>query len=162
MKHVEALIPSYVSGDLDPDRAAIVERHLEVCPGCGQALAEARSLWDLLGTAQADRPADGSIWPAVRSRTLGRTEKDREWFFGNGPWTRTGLASAALAAGLMLGVLLPASQGTSPEAEVPSTESSWLMESTWLSSSSWLNAEGSLGLDEILLGADLADEGNGS
>ena len=56
----------------------------------------------------------------------------------------------------MLGVLLPA--GPDPELVADSL----LTDATWLSESTWLGGDGAAGLDDILLGADLLDEGNGS
>lgn len=168
MKHVANMIQAYISGELDRDRNAAVEEHLNECPACRAEADRAREMWEMLGSAGRPSPATGSVWPAVQARTFGRETSEREWFFGAGRLTRTGLATAAVAAGLMLGILLPvgADQEEGADSSLMDSswlvESSWLSESTWLSESSWLGGEGAAGLDDILLGADLLDEGNGS
>ena len=162
MKHVEELIQTYLAGELDTDRAAAVERHLEGCSRCRGKVSQARALCEMLDSAQVEPPRGTSIWPAVRERTLGREAERREWFFGTRPWMRTGLAAGALAAGLVAGVLLPGGSGEVSAVDGPSADSSWLMDSSWLSGSSWRATGDAAGLDDILLGADLADEGNGS
>ncbi len=162
MKHVTNMIQAYISGELDSTRTAAVEEHLLECPSCRKEADAARGLWEMLGALDTSASDTGSVWPAVRARTFGRGNSEREWFFGAGNLTRSGLATAAVAAGLMLGVLLPAGSDQQEGGDSGMTESSWLVESTWLSESSWLGGDGSIGLDGILLGADLPDEGNGS
>ncbi|MCK9997010.1 MAG: zf-HC2 domain-containing protein [Candidatus Krumholzibacteria bacterium] len=162
MKHVTNRIQAYISGELDSDRMAAFEEHLNECPSCRKEADRAREIWEMLEAAETPSPATGSVWSAVQARTFGRGTSEREWFFGAGNMTRAGLATAAVAAGLMLGVLLPAGSGYRQEADSGLTDSSWLVESSWLSESSWLGGDGSTGLDDILLGADLLDEGNGS
>jgi anti-sigma factor RsiW len=162
MKHVEELIQLYLAGELDTDRIAAVERHLEGCSRCRDEVQQARALWKMLGSAQ-EEPAQGpSIWPAVRARTLDKGNDSRDWFFGTRPWIRTGLATGALAAGLVAGVLLPGGSGEVNVADSLTSESSWLGDASWLSDSSWRSTGEAVGLDDILLGADLANEGNGS
>lgn len=162
MKHVEDLIPAYLAGELETDRAAAVERHLEGCSRCREEVEQAGTLWEMLGSAQAGPTQGPSIWPAVRARTLDKGKDHRDWFFGARPWMRTGLAAGALAAGLVAGVLLPGGSGEVSVADGLTSDSSWLMEASWLSDSSWRSTGEAVGLEDILLGADLADEGNGS
>jgi anti-sigma factor RsiW len=162
MKHVTNRIQAYVSGELDHDLKTAVEEHLNECPTCRAEADQAREVWEMLGSAGRPSPATGSVWPAVHARTFGRETSEREWFFGAGRLTRTGLATAAVAAGLVLGVLLPVGADQEAGADSRLADSSWLVESTWLSDSSWLGGDGAARLDDILLGADLIDEGNGS
>lgn len=162
MKHVVNRIQAYISGELDSGRNAAVEEHLNECPACRAEAERAREMWEMLGSAGAPSPATGSVWTAVRARTFGPETYEREWFFGAGRLARTGLATAAVAAGLVLGVLLPIGADREAGADSRLTDSSWFVESTWLSESSWLGGGASAGLDDILLGADLLDEGNGS
>ena len=162
MKHVVNRIQAYISGELDRDRNAAVEEHLNECPACRAEAERAREMWEMLGSAGVSSPATDGVWPAVRARTFGPETHEREWFFGAGRLARTGLATAAVAAGLVLGILLPIEAGQEADADSRLTDSSWLVESTWLSESSWLGGGGAAGLDDILLGADLLDEGNGS
>ncbi len=161
MKHVKDLIQAYVAGELDQDQKAAVKEHLTGCAECRAEVDRSRDLWDLLGAAEIHPPEGASVWPAVQARTLGLSDGSRAWFFGNGPWMRTGLATAAVAAGLLVGVLAPAG---SPEQAAAGAvnDASWLLESSWLSGSSWLADEGLAGLDDILLGADLVEKGSGS
>ncbi len=162
MKHVTNRIQAYISGELAGDRKAAVEKHLDECPACRNEVDRAHKTWEMLGTMESLRSENGSVWPAVQARTFGRETSDREWFFGAGNLTRTGLATAAVAAGLMLGVLWPVGSDHNEAAESGLTDVSWLVESSWLSDSSWLGGDAIAGLDDILLGADLPDEGNGS
>jgi len=162
MKHVKDLIQAYVAGELDHDRKAAVQEHLAGCEECRAEADRSRDLWDLLGAAEKSPPERASVWPAVQARTLGLSDGSRAWFFGNGPWMRTGLATAAVAAGLLVGVLAPAGSGEQAAAEGTVNDASWLLDSSWLSGSSWLADEGVAGLDDILLGADLVEKGSGS
>ena len=162
MKHVTNMIQSYISGELDSARTAAVEDHLDECPSCREEVDTARGMWEMLGALDTAPSDTGSVWPAVQARTFGRGSTEREWFFGAGNLARTGLATAAVAAGLVLGVLLPAGSDRQEGVDSGMTDASWLVESTWLSESSWLGGDGSTGLDDILLGADLLEEGNGS
>jgi len=162
MKHVTNMIQSYISGELDSVRAGEVEDHLNECSSCRKEADTARGMWEMLGALDSPPSDSGSVWPAVQARTFGRESSEREWFFGAGNLTRTGLATAAVAAGLMLGVLLPSGPDQQEGVDSGMTDTSWLVESSWLSESSWLGGGGSNGLDDILLGADLPEEGNGS
>lgn len=162
MKHVANRIQAYISGELAGDQKAAVEKHLDECPACKDEVDRARETWEMLGTMESPRSENGSVWPAVQARTFGRETSDRDWFFGAGNLTRTGLATAAVAAGLMLGVLLPVGSDHNEDVDSGLTDESWLVESSWLSDSSWLGGDATAGLDDILLGADLLDEGNGS
>ncbi len=89
-----------------------------------------RELWEMLGAAE-DVLADSraSVWPEVRRRTLERSEVG-SWFFGTGKILRTGLATSAVAAGLLLGVMVPGFSVTANA--VDNTEANWLDQSSWL------------------------------
>jgi anti-sigma factor RsiW len=162
MKHVQNLIQKYLAGELDPDRTAAVDKHLAECSRCRQEADGARALWGLIDSAAHVPVGSRNLWPAVRARALGRDAERRQWFFGDRPWIRGGLAFTALAAGLMVGLLVPA--GSDEESLIAGIQgsSSWPEEAAWLMDSSWLTTEGTSGLDEVLLGVGLSDEGNGS
>lgn len=161
MKHVRELIQGYVAGELDRDQKGAVDAHLVSCPDCRREAEQATALWEMLGAGSVNHQGSRSIWPAVRARTQSGSGNTREWLFGNGPWTRSGFATAAVAAGLVAGILIPIGDGSGTSS--PETEgSSWLVDSSWISGSSWLSEDGSAGLDDILLGVDLSDEENGS
>lgn len=161
MRHIRELIQGYVAGELDREQTEAVEEHLVSCSDCRREAEQAGALWEMLGAASVNHPEDRSIWPAVRARTQSGSGNTREWLFGNGPWMRSGLVTAAVAAGLVVGILIPVGDGPG-SLELATEESSWLVDSSWISGSSWLSEDGAAGLDDILLGADLSDEGNGS
>lgn len=161
MKHVGDSIQAFVSGDLEAGRCQVVEDHLLVCPQCRRQMEEARRLWDHLGAADVASLSGTTIWPGVRSRTLGASDRARDWFFGNGPWARAGLVTTAVAAGLVCGILLPGGQ-TPGASDSGDEDSAWLVDSTWLSGTSWLSGDGSQGLDVFILGTDSGEMENGS
>jgi predicted anti-sigma-YlaC factor YlaD len=162
MNHVREWIQAFVAGELDQEKKSAVEKHLAECAECRAEADRSVDLWEVLASADTRLPLTASVWPSVQARTLGQLSGSRAWFFGKGPWMRAGLATAAVAAGLAVGVLVPA--GSSEQARIDGevSEASWLLDSSWLSGSSWLADFSAVGLDDILLGADLADEGNGS
>ena len=162
MKHVEEVIQNYLAGELGPVRAAAVEKHLAECPRCRREVEQARKLWNLIDAAEVVSVEEGSIWPAVRERTLVRKSARHQWFFGSGPWTRRGLAAGAVAAGLVVGLLAPAGSVDKERIAVAQENSSWPVELFLLMDSSWLGTGETPGLDDVLLGVDLAEEGNGS
>jgi anti-sigma factor RsiW len=161
MSHVRESIQAFVSGELDADRQQAVVAHLAVCPQCRSQAKEARSLWELLGAVEETSPAGPSIWPQVRSRTMDLDKGARDWFFGRGPWMRTGLATMAVAAGLCGGILIPGAESNGDSDSV-GEESAWLVDSSWLSGTSWLSGDGGQGLDGFILGTESVEMENGS
>lgn len=155
MKHVRESIQAFVSGDLDQGRTAEVRAHLAVCPDCRREADQARETWDLLGEIAAAPAPGGSIWPEVRGRTVGRADHARDWFFGQGAWSRSALATGAVAAGLVLGALIPA--GQAPDASATDLE-----EDSWLAEATWAADGGGVGLADILLGLETDEQENGS
>lgn len=103
MKHVIDNMAAYLAGELAADESARLERHCADCPACSAELEEMRRAWDLMETAAVEVPRNPRLWEAVRERTVAR----EAWFFGARPWVRRGWATGAVAAGLMMGVLLP-------------------------------------------------------
>lgn len=162
MKHITNMIPAYVSGELDDKRRALVDQHLKECAACRGEVEAIGATWDFLGTGEMTTPKTNSVWPAVQARTTGTKSVGMDWFYGSGRLARTGLATVAVAAGLFLGILLPAGSGFDADADTTVTDSSWLVDSSWLTESTWLGGSDAAGIDDILLGADLLDEGNGS
>jgi anti-sigma factor RsiW len=55
------LMTDYVEGELAAAEAARLEHHLQTCPGCGEYLAQLRSVAEALGGFTAD-----TLPPAVR------------------------------------------------------------------------------------------------
>ena len=135
MNHITDRIQTWLSGELSEQEALSFQEHLEACPECAAAAAEARTLWEMLGDAVVATPASSpSVWPEVRRRTVARAE-EQNWFFGTGRWMRSSLATAAVAAGLLVGILFPGGQDKTVGGEAQA--SSQDMESQWLSGSSW-------------------------
>lgn len=164
MKHVTDLIQLFVSGELEPSSRQGVEDHLKECPDCQAEAERERRLWDSL---EAVRPSSrqASVWPAVQARTFGKdgtSGASADWFFGSGRLVRGVLATAAVAAGLVLGVLLPAPWEAESTGDETVAESSWLSASSWLSESSWLGGDQAPGIDDLLLGVELESEVSGS
>jgi len=161
MKHVTDMIAAYLSGELQVQRRAEFEEHLAGCGDCRREAEEAREVWEMLGAVASPGTGTASVWPSVRARTIDRQTRGDDWFFGAGRIGRAGWAAAAVVAGLMLGILLPAGSDNSTSADNDGA-TAWLFEASWLEDSSWLTTEGTTGLVDILLGADLPEQENGS
>ena len=155
MKHVRESIQAFVSGDLDRARSEEVRAHLAACPECRREADQVRDTWNLLGAAATEPAAAGSIWPEVRRRTVERTDHARDWFFGHGAWSRSALATAAVAAGLVIGVLVPA--GQAPDASAFDQE-----DDAWLADATWTSDGGMTGLADVILGLETDEQENGS
>jgi len=163
MKHIIDKLELWLAGELSTAEVTVVEQHLNLCPECAARARELRQIWDLVGTVDESKSAESSIWPAVRSRTLGQKEEHlvSGWFFGGGHTLRAGLAATAVAAGLALAFILPAGQqstdsGNTVASMVESSDMEWLTDSTIFSSDS-----GGF-LDDLWLGTGLDNEGDGS
>jgi anti-sigma factor RsiW len=161
MKHVRDAITAYHCGELGPERKAAVARHLASCPDCRMEADRVGALWTRLDTIGSAAKDEATVWPAVRARTLGRRSGAEDWFFGAGRLSRTCWAAGWVAVGLLASVLLPAGPNREAAAASDRTEAAWLFESSWLTDSSWSSEDDAVDLDDILLGADLGDEGNG-
>ena len=132
MKHVSGLLPRWLGGELEADERVAVEAHLAACAACrGEADALA-AVWQDLARA-APRTGSASVWPAVQAR-IGAPRPG--WFFGGRPLVRAGLASLAVACGLVAGALLPS--GGVAEAADPTL---------WVASSRALDADAAVALD---------------
>ncbi len=150
-------IQAWLSDQLDSESAGRLEAHLADCPDCAAQAAQQKQLWELLG--QGDVRTSGpssSVWPTVRQRTFGAAPNGT-WFFGRGQLMRTSLAACAVAAGLMVGILLPGIPGLSSTAGADETNSD-----LWVSEASWLDDSATDGLAGIWLDPGLAKEGDGS
>ncbi len=111
--HVLEKIRACLDGELPLAEADAVRSHCRTCPECARAWEELAAMADLLPVETAER-SERSLWPAVRARLRERPS----WFTG----TRFAVsASAAAAAGLLLGVLLGGVPGTERSDETGST-----------------------------------------
>jgi anti-sigma factor RsiW len=158
MKHVIDRIPAWLAGELEPAVADRVAAHLQDCPDCAREAASIRGILDILTQADTDPDLRSSVWPQVQERTFGRGRSPNSWFFGTGPLTRTAWASAAVAAGLLVGVLLPGGGAVTPDDAAADAA----LETLWLAESSWVDDGSGLGLTEIWLTAGQDEEGDGS
>lgn len=153
--HVTGNIQAWLGGELTAEAAARLEAHRKICPACAAACAEARLLWEQLEEVKEAVPApQTSVWPAVRRRTLGRPEA-APWFFGTGRLVRSSLATAAVCAGLLLGILAPGgatNQVGGTAGALTTTEGQ--SEMAWLSGTSW--DSGLTDFETAWLAADLA------
>jgi anti-sigma factor RsiW len=97
MTHVTDRLQRYVDGELLAGGAREVEAHLRACAACRDECTSLRALWQAVDAAELPAPA-AAVWPALAARHAGRRRAAASL------WLRGGLAVAALAAGLMLGL----------------------------------------------------------
>jgi len=72
---IEALLPSYVEGDLTADDAAAVRSHVESCAACRESYAAFATIEGALVSRRSEVPAVDSFLPdlaAVRAQAHGR------------------------------------------------------------------------------------------
>lgn len=132
MRHVSGLLPKWLGSELDGAEQASVEAHLAACADCRREAEALAAVWRDLGQA-APPTGSRSLWPAVQARLAGPRPG---WFFGGRPVLQAGLAAAAVACGLLVGVLLPAG-GTAEAADA----------TLWVASSRALDADAAVALD---------------
>ena len=150
MKHVGNKIQAYVADELTAIDRQGVEEHLASCQSCKQALAETRSLWDVLAlAAEPEVVPTASAWAGIQAQTFGLERAPI--FYGGGLWSKTGIAAVAMAAGLALAIFLPAGGAI---------ESVYVAENEALGSSFWLEDQGDSGVSEWWL--TMADDGSQS
>ncbi len=155
MKHITERIPAWLAGDLDQDAVTDLEHHLERCPDCARSAHESRALWEALGTVAFDEISQStpSVWSAVRTRTIAENISN-SWFYGPSSLARVGLATAAVAAGLVFAVMLPG--GGLDEVPNPGDQQ---VETLWLEESSWAATDQDYDLDKMWLSAGMDTEG---
>jgi anti-sigma factor RsiW len=102
--HVTDRLAAWLGGETSAGESVAITAHLETCAACRREADALRAAWDVLGAAEAPA-AETSVWPAVRARTTAGSAG------GAGlavrlAW-RGALATAAVAAGVLLGGLVP-------------------------------------------------------
>ncbi len=157
MKHVTNRIQAFVAGELSGAEEQAVAAHLKQCSACSREADQARQLWDLLGDAATPSQAStASAWPEIQARTFGRGQGSL--LFGSGLWTKAGVVSMALAAGLGLAILLPGQDAykmQDADEMIVAGES----DAAW-GSAFWLGDDSGTSFSELWLAA--ADEGSES
>ena len=154
-KNFRSLLQRSLGQGLSAQEQQELEAHRHECSQCRGWAREQEDLWTRLGDAEQPSVAPtASVWPEVRRRTL-EAPSGSEWFFGRGKILRTGLATSALACGLMLGILVPGMSGTANAVDTD--------EEFWMDESSWLDDSDTGSLSELWLNAaELQDESDGS
>jgi anti-sigma factor RsiW len=123
--HVTDRLAAWLGDETSPGETAAITRHLEACAACRREAAALRAAWDALGEA-AVPAAEASVWPAVRARTTARSAP-RLGQIRHPVW-RGALAAAAVAAGILLGSLVPVGGVAVAEHDE---------DFAWLSAGSW-------------------------
>jgi hypothetical protein len=113
---------AYILGALSPAERAEYERHLATCPACRESIAALAVLPGLLGrldpmSAQPTLPAPPSLLPRVLAAARDRRLSYRRRRLVG--WVAGGLAAAALAAIVGVGVQLYDRRGPSVVAPAP-------------------------------------------
>jgi anti-sigma factor RsiW len=88
-----------VSGELDPQEARALERHVDECPRCAAALEELRATWSVLGQWAEDTPP-ADLWPTVRAALELEARRRGVWLPRTRPAMLRAAASLAVAVGL--------------------------------------------------------------
>ena len=127
-EHLRPALGAYVLGGLDPDEAAAVRRHLEVCPECAaehDALAPIPGLLSLAGGAE--EATAKPLSPAFEERLLDAYARDRStpprrrrlaWRRPRRRWLAVGVATAAAAAAAVVGIAVTGDDEASPRYDV--------------------------------------------
>jgi anti-sigma factor RsiW len=96
---VRPLLPEAVYGDLSPDRADAVRRHLAACAGCRAEFAALQEVRDALGAAPAPPPVRVDVARVYREAAARQMQRLRRW---RRAAAALGAAAALLAAALLL------------------------------------------------------------
>lgn len=119
---VRVRLSAYLDGELDGAGRLDVSRHLDVCPACGDVLADLREVGDLLRShaPRAPRPVDFSgLAPGVISRT--RAEDSQSWRTmlreATGDWLWALVAAGSLCAAVVSILTVAAVCAVSPRRE---------------------------------------------
>jgi hypothetical protein len=147
-EHLRSAVGAYALGALDPDEAADVRRHLEVCPECAAVHDELAPLPGLLSLAGgAEKAVTEPLSPAFEERLLDAFARENassprrrlKWRPPRRRWLAAGAVGLAAVAAALVGVQLAgddqpataydltfrnvgAPQGTVAKAAVESTD----------------------------------------
>jgi hypothetical protein len=112
-EHVRTAVGAYALGALDPDEAATVRRHLEVCPECAAVHDDLAPLPGLLSLAGgAEKAVTEPLSPAFEERLLDAYARDHanaprhrlRWRMPRRRWLAVGAVAVAAVAAAFVGV----------------------------------------------------------
>ena len=109
-------LDDYVDGDLAPDTAEMLERHLEGCDGCRKQERELRALLARASSLAGGVAPERDLWPEIRDRIESRSVPA---FFGAGSWTPWRAAAAMAAAVLIVVTTAVVSYRFGQRSDVP-------------------------------------------
>lgn len=117
---VQELISTYIDGELDGEKARMLEEHLESCQGCSQKLEHMKALVQMVGTFEEEELPDGfldRLHARLEAKQVSGVVSDRRRRFSG--WIRlAGIAAAAAIFVLAIRVLNPgALPYTSPQGK---------------------------------------------
>ena len=122
------LVGGYVLGALEPGEMEEMRRHLEWCPACGPEARRMEELPALLDRIEPDDVPPPALAPEVEEAVLDRFARERPWEEERprrrAPRALRRLApvAAALAlVGLLLLLILPSDESTSPGSQAYAT-----------------------------------------
>jgi Putative zinc-finger len=126
-EQLRSAVGAYALGALDPDEAAAVRRHLEVCPECAAELDALAPLPGLLSLAGgAEEAVEKPLSPAFEERLLDAFARDRassparrlRWRLPRRRWLAAGAVGLAAVVAAVVGVSLTAEEEPSPSYEI--------------------------------------------
>jgi Putative zinc-finger len=126
-EHLRSALGAYVLGGLDPDEAAAVRRHLEVCEECAaehDALAPMPGLLSLAGGAE--EATSKPLSPAFEERLLDAYARDRStpprrrlaWKRPRPRWLAAGAVAIAAGAAAFVGIIVVGDEEPSRQYDV--------------------------------------------
>jgi hypothetical protein len=122
-EHLRSAVGAYALGALDPDEAAAVRRHLEVCPECAAVHDELAPLPGLLSLAGgAEQAVEKPLSPAFEERLLDAFARDHassprrrrmKWRMPRRRWLAAGAVGLAAVAAAFVGLQVTGDGGGS-------------------------------------------------
>ena len=105
-------LTEYGRGELPPDAAAVLERHLATCRLCADELASLRDVWQLLDSEERPDPRlEARVLASAEGLLIRRRQGVRSWFqalWPRQPVWATCYSLVLLGSGVLTGQLLPA------------------------------------------------------
>ncbi|BBL81831.1 hypothetical protein TthAA37_06490 [Thermus thermophilus] len=95
MEHVEALLPEYLAGNLDPQARVRVEAHLRACARCQEELRSLERAFFAPAEALPPVPPPEDAWKGIQARL--------RWVRKGRLWARITFLAAALVGAFLLG-----------------------------------------------------------